>query len=79
MSIITYISAHPMLIFTIVIVAFVLYQILTWYAKGGKEKLNAIAKSFQKEKDKIISGDIVPMTTEQRVDALKKGMEVKNG
>ena len=55
--ILEFITSHPVLIFVIVIVAFLLWQFLTWYSKGGKQRIEAIKKAFIVEKDKILTGE----------------------
>lgn len=53
----SFITNHPVTIFTIVIVVFLLWQFLSWYSKGGKQRIDAIKKAFGTEKDKILSGE----------------------
>lgn len=74
MIIIDFISAHPILIFLIVIIIFLLYQFFSWYKKGGKQRIEAIKKTVLIQKEKIMSGESTASSVNDNLNLLKDNL-----
>lgn len=74
MIIIDFINRHIVLIFIIILILFIVYQFYSWYNKGGKQRIEAIKKTFNTQKDKILSGESQTTSVNENISILKENL-----